>query len=115
MGGGGEEGGGGLFERARVLKAGQVLVAGGEPTVIQRGHGRGGRCTELAVRFALRAAGMPLQALFASSDGVDGRSGAAGGGRRGIPPLRVVSPTRPLGAPRPRATAASVREPVSDA
>ncbi len=50
-----------LFERARGLKPGQVLVAGGETTVIQRGHGRGGRCTEMAVRFALRAVGMPLQ------------------------------------------------------
>lgn len=73
-----------LFERARDLQPGQVLVAGGEPTVIQRGQGRGGRCTELAVRFALRAAGMPLHALFASSDGVDGSSGAAGVILRGI-------------------------------
>jgi glycerate 2-kinase len=76
-----------LFERGRNLRPGQVLVAGGEPTVIQRGHGRGGRCTELAVRFALRAAGSPIQALFASSDGVDGSSGAAGVVLRGIPSL----------------------------
>jgi glycerate 2-kinase len=74
-----------LFERVRSLMPGQVLVAGGEPTVIQRGQGRGGRCTELAVRFALRAAGSPIQALFASSDGVDGSSGAAGVVIRGIP------------------------------
>lgn len=80
-----------LFERARGLEPGQVLVAGGEPTVTQRGHGRGGRCTELAVRFALRAAGMPLQALFASSDGVDGSSGAAGVLLRGIPSFDEVS------------------------
>ena len=73
-----------LLERAQGLQPGQVLVAGGEPTVIQRGHGRGGRCTELAVRFALRAAGGPWQALFASSDGVDGSSGAAGVMLRGI-------------------------------
>jgi hydroxypyruvate reductase len=73
-----------LFERAQGLQPGQVLVAGGEPTVIQRGRGRGGRCTELAVRFALRAVGRPWQALFASSDGVDGSSGAAGVVLRGI-------------------------------
>lgn len=64
-----------LAARARELKRGEVLVAGGEPTVVVRGHGRGGRCSELAVRFALLCG---REALFASSDGVDGNSGAAG-------------------------------------
>lgn len=64
-----------LATRARSLKPGQVLVAGGEPTVIVRGSGRGGRCTELAVRFALESG---CEALFASSDGLDGNSGIAG-------------------------------------
>jgi glycerate-2-kinase len=59
----------------RQLDAGQILVAGGEPTVTIRGDGRGGRCSELAVRFAMESA---YEALFASSDGVDGNSGAAG-------------------------------------
>jgi glycerate-2-kinase len=68
-----------LAERARQLRRGQILVAGGEPTVAVRGCGRGGRCMELAVRFALAAKGCAdLTALFASSDGVDGNSGAAG-------------------------------------
>jgi glycerate 2-kinase len=53
----------------------QILVSGGEPTVVVRGDGRGGRCTELAVRFAMRST---AEALFASSDGVDGNSGVAG-------------------------------------
>jgi glycerate 2-kinase len=76
-----------LAERAETLGTGQVLVAGGEPTVVVRGPGRGGRCSELAVRFALRS---PLRALFASSDGVDGNSGAAG----------IALPRRPsAGAP----------------
>ncbi len=66
-----------LLERAKLLRAGEVLVAGGEPTVTMRGNGRGGRCSELAVRVAL-AAETPLAALFASSDGRDGNSGAAG-------------------------------------
>jgi glycerate 2-kinase len=64
-----------LAERARGLERGQVLVAGGEPTVVVRGDGRGGRCTELAVRFAAICGN---EALFGSSDGVDGNSGVAG-------------------------------------
>jgi hydroxypyruvate reductase len=64
-----------LAARAKELKKGQVLVAGGEPTVVVRGDGRGGRCSELAVRFAAIS---PCAALFASSDGVDGNSGVAG-------------------------------------
>jgi glycerate-2-kinase len=64
-----------LAERARALRTGEVLVAGGEPTVVVRGNGRGGRCSELAVRFAMKC---EYEALFASSDGVDGNSGAAG-------------------------------------
>ena len=53
---------------------GRILVAGGEPTVVVRGAGRGGRCGELAVRFAMLSR---CEALFGSSDGVDGNSGAA--------------------------------------
>jgi len=64
-----------LAERAAQLQRGQILVAGGEPTVVVRGDGRGGRCSELAVRFAMSSA---CEAVFASSDGVDGNSGAAG-------------------------------------
>jgi glycerate 2-kinase len=72
-----------LFERARELRPGEVLVAGGEPTVKVRGPGKGGRCSELALRFAMLAGAASdsppdLQSLFASSDGVDGSSGAAG-------------------------------------
>lgn len=66
-------------EAARLLairaEPGKILVAGGEPTVIVKGDGKGGRCSELAVRFAVQS---PAEALFASSDGVDGNSGAAG-------------------------------------
>ena len=70
-----------LLERARNLKKDQVLVAGGEPTVVRLGHGRGGRCSELALRFVLAAAASHadgISALFGSSDGLDGNSGAAG-------------------------------------
>ncbi len=64
-----------LSTNAKLLRRGQVLVAGGEPTVVVRGDGKGGRCSELALRFAMRS---PFEALFGSSDGVDGNSGAAG-------------------------------------
>jgi len=57
------------------IRSGQVLVAGGEPTVQVRGRGKGGRCSEMAVRFALESR---CEALFGSSDGVDGNSGVAG-------------------------------------
>jgi len=54
-----------------------VLIAGGEPTVVRRGDGKGGRCSELAVRLALAAHDLSLTALFGSSDGLDGNSGVA--------------------------------------
>lgn len=64
-----------LADEARRLRSGNILVAGGEPTVVVKGDGRGGRCTELAVRFAALS---ECEALFGSSDGVDGNSGVAG-------------------------------------
>lgn len=64
-----------VAEAARMLARGSMWIAGGEPTVVVRGSGRGGRCTELAVRFAMEST---CEALFASSDGVDGNSGVAG-------------------------------------
>ena len=62
---------------ARVnLRDHQILITGGEPTIATRGDGKGGRCSELAVRYALHGGRHSL--LFGSSDGVDGSSGAAG-------------------------------------
>ncbi|HUP46246.1 MAG TPA: DUF4147 domain-containing protein [Thermoanaerobaculia bacterium] len=66
-----------LAVRLRTMQPNEVIVAGGEPTVVVQGGGRGGRCSELAVRFAMEA-GIEACALFGSSDGVDGTSGAAG-------------------------------------
>lgn len=62
-------------EAAALLANERNIVAGGEPTVAIQGDGRGGRCCELAVRFAMQST---AEALFASSDGVDGNSGVAG-------------------------------------
>jgi hydroxypyruvate reductase len=66
-----------LVDRGTTLREDEVLIAGGEPTVARRGNGKGGRCSELAVRAALYAA-TNIHALFATSDGVDGSSGVAG-------------------------------------
>ena len=66
-----------LAVRARQLRGREVLIAGGEPTVVRRGDGKGGRCCELAVRFALAANDQSITALFGSSDGLDGNSGVA--------------------------------------
>lgn len=67
-----------LHARAAMLGRGEVLIAGGEVTVLRRGEGRGGRCMELAVRLAMRQHPAGLEIVFASSDGADGSSGAAG-------------------------------------
>lgn len=75
-----------LAQRAATLRSGEVLIAGGEPTVARRGSGKGGRCCELAVRFAMQC---NAPALFGSSDGVDGSSGVAAiviDGHRGLKP-----------------------------
>jgi glycerate 2-kinase len=63
-----------LADRAKTLRDDEVLIAGGEPTVERHGDGKGGRCCELAVRFAMLS---DHEALFGSSDGVDGSSGVA--------------------------------------
>jgi glycerate 2-kinase len=81
-----------LCRELAALPPGTLLVAGGEPTVEHRGAGRGGRCSELAIRFARQAADAGLDdvhGLFAGSDGVDGNSGAGG---------FVVSPGRLAGS-----------------
>jgi hydroxypyruvate reductase len=106
-----------LYARWETLQPGQVLVAGGEPTVVRRGQGRGGRCTELAVRFALavleragRQAAGSVTALFGSSDGVDGSSGAAGVLLRGIPSFDVASAREALERSDSAITAAAIGE-----
>ncbi len=58
---------------------GGFLVAGGEPTVVVRGPGRGGRCQELALAFAMELQGAEgISALFAGTDGSDGPTDVAG-------------------------------------
>ncbi len=93
-----------LDELLSSLSPGEMLVAGGEPTVRVRGTGRGGRCSELAVRLGerLRRGGAGgAFALVASSDGVDGETDAAG---------YVVTPDRYPGVNLSRADVAQVLE-----
>ncbi len=73
-----------LAERLAVA-APRAFVGGGETTVTVRGAGKGGRNQELALAFALEAAGGPLADrrdwvfLAAGTDGRDGPTDAAGG------------------------------------
>lgn len=71
-----------LFEQLMALSPGELVVVGGEPTVrVRIAGGRGGRCSELAVRLGerLRRNGKDgYAALLASSDGVDGDTDASG-------------------------------------
>lgn len=54
-------------------------VASGEPTVTLRDKpGKGGRCQELALAFALLVEGCQARLLAAGSDGIDGPTDAAG-------------------------------------
>jgi hydroxypyruvate reductase len=57
---------------------GSALISGGELTVTVRGGGRGGPNQEYALAAAAMLAGSRVRGLAADSDGIDGRSEAAG-------------------------------------
>lgn len=110
-----------LAERVRTLRRGEVLIAGGEPTVVKRGDGRGGRCSELALRFALKLQDETdngprntdnVSALFGSSDGVDGNSGAAGILFPTLPAVNKAEIEGALAASNSFPIAAQVGEPI---
>jgi len=69
-----------LREAAEALEPGEILVTGGEPTLVLPGdHGRGGRAQHLALCMAEVMAGEPSLAFVAAgSDGTDGPTPAAG-------------------------------------
>jgi hydroxypyruvate reductase len=65
--------------RGRPFARPVVILSGGETTVTLRGPaGEGGRNTEFLLAFALAAEGVPLAALAADTDGIDGSGGHAG-------------------------------------
>jgi hydroxypyruvate reductase len=59
-------------------KPGQVVVAVGEPTVVVRGSGSGGRAQHLALLIGRAIGGQRLAFVACGSDGTDGPTGSAG-------------------------------------
>lgn len=68
----------GLARELRFQGRRGCYVLSGETTVTVRGSGRGGRCQELALAFALACEGPGIHLMAASSDGSDGPTDAAG-------------------------------------
>ncbi len=64
--------------RGRPFAAPVALLSGGETTVTLRGQGRGGRNGEFALALAAGIAGLPVEALAADTDGIDGSEDNAG-------------------------------------
>ncbi|QMW23065.1 glycerate kinase type-2 family protein [Sandaracinobacteroides saxicola] len=56
----------------------QLLLSGGETSVTVTGSGRGGRNAEYLAALALGIAGLPVTALAADTDGIDGSESNAG-------------------------------------
>jgi hydroxypyruvate reductase len=68
-----------IVARGRPFPRPAVLLSGGETTVTLRGNGgRGGRNSEFALAFALAIDGLPITALAADTDGIDGIGNHAG-------------------------------------
>jgi hydroxypyruvate reductase len=94
------------------LRHADFVIAGGEPTVAVRGGGKGGRCTELAVRVAMAAGDLRAETLFGSSDGVDGNSGVAGVAIRLPAAIDRAAAERELARSNSLAVAAAAGEPI---
>ena len=67
-----------VASRGRPFPAPVVILSGGETTVTLRGNGRGGRNSEFLLALALAGEGLPLVALAADTDGIDGSEDNAG-------------------------------------
>lgn len=68
-----------VASRGRPFARPVVILSGGESTVtIGAQSGRGGRNSEFALSLALAAEGVPLAALAADTDGIDGSENNAG-------------------------------------
>ena len=83
------------IESGRPVRPPVCLLAGGETTVTVRGDGHGGRNQEIAVAAVEPLARCPADAVLASlaTDGIDGRSDAAGG----VADARSAARARALG------------------
>jgi hydroxypyruvate reductase len=70
-----------IAREARTSNAGprRMLIGNGEPSIVVRGEGRGGRATHLALLMAREIAGIPgVSFLAAGTDDRDGSSHASG-------------------------------------
>ncbi|WHZ37462.1 glycerate kinase [Sagittula sp. MA-2] len=68
-----------VARRGRPFKPPVVMLSGGETTVtLGETPGRGGRNTAFLLGFALSTEGMPISALAADTDGIDGTEDNAG-------------------------------------
>jgi glycerate 2-kinase len=68
-----------IINRDRPFRQPAVLLSGGEATVTLNGSlGRGGRNGEFCLSLALALDGLPVTALAAGSDGIDGSEDNAG-------------------------------------
>ena len=94
------------------LKEHEAVIAGGEPTVVKRSDGKGGRCLELAVRMALHAKNLRGEILCGSSDGVDGNSGVAGVAIRLPVAIDRTTAERELAQSNSLAVAEAIGEPI---
>jgi len=81
--------------RGRPLPRPVVLLSGGETTVTLKGQGRGGRNTEFLLAFAAAAEGLPLAALAADTDGIDGSEANAGAFADGTTAARLRAEGQP--------------------
>ncbi|WP_136646072.1 glycerate kinase [Tabrizicola sp. YIM 78059] len=66
-----------------------AILSGGETTVTLRGSGKGGRNSEFLLALALAAEGVPLAALAADTDGIDGSEDNAGAFATGASAARL--------------------------
>ena len=66
------------FARAQLPNRPLLLLSGGETSVTVRGKGQGGRNTEYLLAFAQGIEGLPIAALAADTDGIDGSGDNAG-------------------------------------
>ncbi|MCT7666072.1 glycerate kinase type-2 family protein [Shinella kummerowiae] len=67
-----------VASRGRPFSRPVVILSGGETTVTIKGRGKGGRNTEFLLSLALAGEGIPLAALAADTDGIDGSEDNAG-------------------------------------
>lgn len=67
-----------VLKHGQPFKAPCIVLSGGETSVSLKGNGRGGRNTEFLLSFACGTRRLPVQALSADTDGIDGSESNAG-------------------------------------